>query len=273
VIIGARDQAKAERSGQAIAAEVPTASLATVLLDLADLESVRAAAATVASYGGLDLLVNNAGVMATPYRRTVDGFELQMGTNHLGHFALTGLLAPALLAAGEPRVVTVSSLMHRSVRGVDLSDPRRLAGYRKWDAYGQSKLANLLFAMQLDRIARRQGWPLRSMAAHPGYASTRLQTRGPQMEHSQLRETGMRALNAVVGQSATTGAWPSLYAATRADLPGGSYVGPRWLGRGVPRVERPSRTARDESRAARLWAWSESATGISYGSAPELSAM
>ena len=153
-----------------------------VELDLADLTSVEKAADEVSkSYDKLDLLVNNAGVMAPPYHQTADGFELQMGTNHLGHFALTGRLLKLLLKAPDPRVVTVSSAMHKTVRGITQEDLRRPAsGYRKWDAYAKSKLANLLFMLELDRRARAAGVHLLSAGAHPGYASTHLQAAGPQ---------------------------------------------------------------------------------------------
>jgi NAD(P)-dependent dehydrogenase (short-subunit alcohol dehydrogenase family) len=264
VVLAARDDAKAAATCHAILAEVPAGSLSVQRLDLASLASVRAAAEEMGSYGPIDLLVNNAGVMATPYRLTEDGFELQMGTNHLGHFALTGLLLPLLRAAEAPRVVTVSSMAHRSASTIGLGDPRLHAGYRKWEAYGQSKLANLLFAFSLDRRARAAGWELTSVAAHPGYAATELQTRGPQMAGSKASEQAMRLVNVVIGQSAERGAWPQLMAATSPAVMGGSFVGPRFIARGAPRLERPSRTARDEDLAARLWAWSEAATAVSY---------
>jgi NAD(P)-dependent dehydrogenase (short-subunit alcohol dehydrogenase family) len=264
VVLAARDDAKAAATSHAILAEVPAGSLSVQRLDLASLASVRAAAEEMDSYGRIDLLVNNAGVMATPYRVTEDGFELQMGTNHLGHFALTGLLLPLLREAEAPRVVTVSSMAHRSVRGLALGDPRAHSGYRKWEAYGQSKLSNLLFALELDRRARAAGWGLTSVAAHPGYTATELQTRGPQMAGSKASERGMRLVNILIGQSAERGAWPQLMAAAAPDVSGGSFVGPRWIARGAPRLERPSRHARNEERARRLWAWSESATGVVY---------
>src|SRR3954447_4314433 len=172
VTLAVRDTAKGEAAAARMTGEVRVARL-----DLADLSSVRAFAETVEQ--PLDLLVNNAGVMATPLRRTADGFELQVGTNHLGHFALTGLLLERLLAGDEPRVVTVSSAAHRMGR-VDLGDlsfERRR--YRRWTAYGQSKLANLLFAFELQR---RAGMALLSVAAHPGYAATNLQTAGPELD-------------------------------------------------------------------------------------------
>jgi NAD(P)-dependent dehydrogenase (short-subunit alcohol dehydrogenase family) len=162
--------------------------------DLVSLTSVRTAAETAASYDRIDVLINNAGVMAPPQRQTDEGLELQMCTNHLGHFALTGLLMPVVSSSPAPRVVTVTSGMHRTVRGLDLSDPRTHGRYRKWTAYSQSKLANLLFARELDRRARAAGSPLVSVASHPGYAATHLQRSGPQMG-------GLRGTPGVVASS------------------------------------------------------------------------
>ena len=171
VVMTARSQTKLQRAVDDVRRVLPQAELVPLVLDLADLSSVRRAVDEVRPLGALDLLVNNAGVMATPHRRTADGFELQLGTNHLGHFALTGLLWPQLVAAGSARVVTVSSQMHRLARTVPLGDPRQDTGrYRKWQAYAESKLANLLFAFELERRATAAGVAVHSMAAHPGYA-------------------------------------------------------------------------------------------------------
>jgi NAD(P)-dependent dehydrogenase (short-subunit alcohol dehydrogenase family) len=264
VVLAVRDEDKAAATAQAIRAAVPGGSVSIQPLDLASLASVRTAAAQLQSHGRIDLLVNNAGVMATPYRLTEDGFELQMGTNHLGPFALTALLLPLLRAADSPRVVAVSSMAHRVVRGIDLGDPRRHSGYSKWVAYGQSKLANLLFALELDRRSKAAGWGVTSVAAHPGWAVTELQTRGPKMAGSKASELGMRILNATIGQAVERGVEPVLMAATAAEVSGGSFVGPRWIARGSSRLERQTRTARDEHVAARLWEWSEAATGVSF---------
>src|SRR3954464_7873739 len=203
VILAVRDT---EGKGAGAAARM-TGDVEVRKLDLADLASVRSFAAGVD--GPLDLLVNNAGVMAPPRRETADGFELQLGTNHLGHFALTGLLLARLLAGDEPRVVTVSSGAHRMGR-IDFDDPQSERRYRRWGAYGQSKLANLLFAFELQR---RAGLALLSVAAHPGYAATNLQGRS------------LGVFNRLLAQSAASGALPALYAAT-ADVPPAAYVGP-----------------------------------------------
>ena len=178
VLMACRSAGKAEAARARIVSEVPDADLEIVPLDLADLSSVAAAAALVSDRPQpLDVLVNNAGVMAPPHRETADGFELQLGTNHLGHFPLTGRLIEKLLAADAPRVVNLSSTAHRIGR-MDFDDLNSKRGYSRWPAYGQSKLANLLFTLELARRARAAGTGLVAAAAHPGYAATNLQTRG-----------------------------------------------------------------------------------------------
>ncbi|REE95130.1 oxidoreductase [Thermomonospora umbrina] len=253
----------AERGGAALArirATAPDADVALASLDLADLSSVRAFAN---EHGGdpLDILINNAGVMALPRRTTADGFEMQFGTNHLGHFALTGLLLPALLAAPAPRVVTVTSLLAWAGR-IHFDDLQGTRRYRRWRAYNQSKLANLLFAKELDR--RVSG--LTSTAAHPGYAATNLQTTGPRMAGSRINERLMTAANRVVAQSDAAGALPSLYAATAPNVHGGACYGPRgpFQQRGLPTRVRTSPTASDPDLARRLWDVSTTLTGVAY---------
>jgi NAD(P)-dependent dehydrogenase (short-subunit alcohol dehydrogenase family) len=262
VLVAARNPEKAAQAAETLTQKAGRAP--TVLeLDLADLASVqRAAEEVVKSYDKLDLLINNAGVMAPPYRQTIDGFELQLGTNHLGHFALTGRLLP-LLVRGS-RVVTVSSFMHKTVRGLSEDDLRRPAGsYRKWEAYGKSKLANLLFMLELDRRARAAGADLLSVGAHPGYASTHLQAAGPELAGRAFQAQLWGAATRMVAQSAAAGAWPSLYAATYPDLRPGSFVGPSFFEyRGTPKVVLPTRTAQDPELAQRLWEWSVEATGV-----------
>jgi NAD(P)-dependent dehydrogenase (short-subunit alcohol dehydrogenase family) len=264
VILTARNERKLAATARAIGATLGSADLATVPLDLADLSNVRRAAEQVLERTEkLDILVNNAGVMATPYRRTADGFELQLGTNHLGHFALTGLLFPAL---ADARVVTVTSLMHRTVRRVPLDDPRSERSYQRWPAYSASKLANLQFTFELDRRARAAGMDLTSVAAHPGFTATELQTTGPQLGGSSPWARLLAAVTPVVGQTADAGALPSLYAATEPGLPGGTLVGPsRMLGlHGPPKVAGMSGAARDPVAAARLWKLSEDTTGVTF---------
>lgn len=262
VILAARNPEKAERVADELAAASGREEPAVVELDLADLSSIESGAKQVGQ-DRLDLLVNNAGVMATPYRQTADGFELQLGTNHLGHFALTGRLLPALATSHQPRVVTVSSFMHRIARGVSEADLRATNRYGKWEAYGKSKLANLLFMLELDRRARSAGSQLVSIGAHPGYARTHLQTTGPQLGGVNLEARVISSFTTLVAQPAPAGAWPSLYAATSPGLRPGSYVGPGFFEyRGAPKLVRPTRTAQDPELAKRLWDWSVKATGV-----------
>jgi NAD(P)-dependent dehydrogenase (short-subunit alcohol dehydrogenase family) len=263
VIVACRNTEKGSAAIEEIRSAAPDATVELAALDLADLSSVRTFATRFAEqHEGLDLLVNNAGVMATPYRKTADGFESQLGTNHFGHFALTGLLMDALLARPEPRVVTVSSTAHRTGR-INFDDLDSERSYRRWRAYGQSKLANLLFCFELDRRAREAGVPLRSVAAHPGYSATNLQFAGPTAPHERFI---MAITNRVIAQSADMGALPTLYAATVPDLPGGSFVGPDGFmeGRGHPKVVKASGAAYDSEAARRLWEVSEEATGVNF---------
>ncbi|HEX2893519.1 MAG TPA: oxidoreductase [Marmoricola sp.] len=261
VVLVARSSDRLAASRARLEAALPAATFRTAIVDLADLSTVRRGAAEISAYGPLDLLVNNAGVMALPYARTVDGFETQFATNHLGPFLLTGLLLPQLIASEHGRVVTVSSQAHRMARRAPLHDPRdQSVRYSRWGAYAESKLANLMFTFELDRRARATGLPVKALAAHPGYTATEL-----------VGKTGgvggqiMTAATRLLGQRAELGALPTLMAAT-ADLPGSTYVGPDGLGqmRGHPRVVRPSRRALDEEAQRRLWALSEAAVGIHY---------
>ena len=257
VVLAVRDSERGER----VRAEVGAA--AVVRLDLAEQASVRAAAEELlARRPRIDMLVNNAGVMALPRRVTADGFELQMATNHFGPFAFTGLLIDALRDA---RVVTVSSGAHRGGR-MAFDDLQSERGYHRWRVYSQTKLANLLFMFELGRRAAAAGLDLISVAAHPGLAKTNLQAAGPRMEGSRLREAIMVGGTRLLGQSDAQGALPSLYAATVPDLPSGTSVGPDGMfeGRGHPKLVSASRAAHDEAAARRLWEVSEQLTGVSY---------
>jgi NAD(P)-dependent dehydrogenase (short-subunit alcohol dehydrogenase family) len=250
VVLAVRDQER----GRTAAASI-TGSTEVRRLDLADLASVRVFAE--AWDGDVDVLVNNAGVMAIPEQRTVDGFEMQFATNHLGHFALTNLLLPFV----TDRVVTVSSSAHRAGRIVidDLNWRRRR--YRAWAAYSQSKLANLLFTLELQRRLAAAGSSVRAYAAHPGYAATNLQSHTDNPISSVL----MAVANRVVAQSDTQGALPTLFAATQ-DLPGGSYVGPDGFRetRGHPTLVGRSAAAADLDTAAALWTASEELTATTF---------
>ncbi|MGA9402897.1 oxidoreductase [Haladaptatus sp.] len=251
-----------------ILTELPDANLDVRELDLADLALIREFVDDFSEeYDDLHVLCNNAGVMAVPREETADGFELQFGVNHLGHFTLTGLLLGSLLETeGETRVVTQSSGVHE--RGtIDFDDLQGEREYDKWDAYGQSKLANVLFAYELDRKLHDAGVDdVASVACHPGYASTNLQRRGPEREGSLLRLWMMRVANAVFAQSAERGALPMLYGATAGEIEGGEYVGPDGLMnmRGHPSVQPSSDESYDERTAERLWDTSEELTGVTY---------
>jgi NAD(P)-dependent dehydrogenase (short-subunit alcohol dehydrogenase family) len=250
VVLAVRNQAKGADAVQRLG------GLAEVRpLDLADLSSVRAFAD--GWDGPVDLLINNAGVMAVPLGRTAEGFELQFGTNHLGHFALTNLLLPQL----TDRVVCLSSGAHR-MGHIDLADPNwERRPYKQWPAYGQSKLANLLFVLELERRLTAAGSNVRALAAHPGFARTNLQGHSG----NAFADRAILVVTKVMGQSATQGAWPTLFAATQ-DLPGGSYVGPGAFAetRGLPQLVGRSPEASDPELAKQLWTASEDLTGISF---------
>ncbi|MGD9763512.1 MAG: oxidoreductase [Candidatus Binatia bacterium] len=266
VILGCRDEGKARAAERQIRAQHPHASTSVLALDLASLAEVRRAADAVrAAHPRLDVLMNNAGVMALPRCRTADGFEMQFGTNHLGHFALTGLLVERLCATPGARVVTVSSTAHRisRVRFEDLHGEHR---YRKWLAYGQSKLANLLFAYELQRRLAQAGAEAISVAAHPGYAGTNLQLASARMAGSGLMERFWAAGNALVAQSAAKGALPQIYAAVAPGVRGGQYFGPDGLAElwGYPKEVTSIGRSHDRAAATRLWVLSEQMTGVRY---------
>jgi NAD(P)-dependent dehydrogenase (short-subunit alcohol dehydrogenase family) len=256
VLMACRNREKADAAWRRIREELPTAQVEIVELDLASLASIHAAAADVAARTDrLDLLVDNAGVMAVPRTLTADGFEMQLGTNHLGHFALTGLVMPLLLAAPSPRVVVVASDAAKwgRIRFDDLMGERL---YMRWLAYGQSKLANLLFMREL---TRRAGEQLTVTGAHPGYAATNL-TSAPGIA-GRVMSIGDRLL----AQSDSAGALPQLYAATMP-VESGQYFGPDGLLglRGAPHLVTPIKAAQDDDVAGRLWKVSEELTGVSY---------
>lgn len=235
-------------------------------LDLGDLASVRAFATAVsADYPSIDVLMNNAGVMAVPRSETADGFEQQLGVNHLGHFALTGLLMPSVLAATDGRVVTVSSSAHR-MGTMNFDDLHGKKSYQRWSAYGQSKLANLLFTLELQRRLTAAGAQAIALAAHPGYADTNLQYAHANVTGSGLEKRVMGVVNKVLAQSAEAGAWPQLYAAVAPGLTGGEFIGPGGIfeSRGHPKVVQPNSKAKDAAAAERLWQESTAATGVEF---------
>lgn len=269
VLLAGRNRDKLEATRRDLVGELGPRlgdrELPRVVVDLADLSSVRSAAAEVAATGPLDVLVNNAGVMALGPERSVDGFDLQMATNHFGPFALTGLLLPSLVASGDARVVALGSNAHKIARRAPLDDPRvPLTPHRPWRTYAESKLANLLFTRELQRRAREAGLPLTATAAHPGWTSTGLMSGAA---HAGTRGLGSILVGAfgLLGQSAEAGAAATVMAAT-ADLPGGAYVGPSGFAemRGVPHPVGTTRRAQDDYAADRLWQISEEATGVAY---------
>ena len=268
VILAGRSAAKGAESVARIKAEVPSANVRFETLDLASLASIAAFADRMLAGGApIDLLVNNAGVMAPPTRQTTsDGFELQFGTNYLGHFALTARLLPLLLRADRPRVVSLSSIAHRSgaIRFEDLNWQK---GYNAWAAYGQSKLAMLMFALELQRRGDASGWGLMSNAAHPGIARTALISNGPGA--GSATALLMKLFQPLLTQPADAGALPQLYAATSPDARGGAYYGPNGFQelRGAVAPAKIMPQALDRAAAAKLWEMSQQLTGVGFGDA------
>lgn len=269
VVLAVRDVDKGARASQRIGELAPRATLEVMRLDLASLDSVKSLASEMVRRDRpIDLLVNNAGVMAVPTRQlTQDGFELQFGTNHLGHFALTAGLLPLLRRGHSARVVSVSSLVHQWAK-IDWDDLQRERSYRPMSAYGQSKLAVLLFARELQRRSVLQGWGLMSNVAHPGFARTGLQTVGPNLgreANGKSPQSGY-SLISFLSQDAASGALPSLFAATSPEAQGGAYYGPdgRFELKGTPRLAKIARRGRAEQDAARLWALSEAMTQVRW---------
>ncbi|WP_405944653.1 oxidoreductase [Streptomyces sp. NBC_00932] len=263
VILACRSETRGKEAEALIRDEIPGADTEFVPLDLADLASVREFASAVRAER-LNLLINNAGVMALPYGTTTDGFETQFGVNHLGHFALTGLLIPKLMATPEARVVTVSSGLH-VLGNVDINDLNSERNYRRWLAYGRSKTANLLFVHELARRLAAVGSGLVAAAAHPGYAETNLQTAGVKMEGRKRAERWVELGNRVFAQPAEAGALPTLYAATAPCVLPDSFTGPKFLGwRGAPGPSLRMKWTTNDVASERLWTASEQLTGVTY---------
>lgn len=263
VIMTARDRERGERALEQLLAEQPAGTIELRELDLADLDSVHRFAEGVEE---LDVLVNNAGVMMPPLGRTAQGFEQQFGVNHLAHFALTGLLLDKLALADEdPRVVTVSSGLHRRGR-IHFDNLHGEHGYSPSGYYSQSKLANVVFALELHRRLRAAGSPIKSVLAHPGYAATNLQSAGP----SGVARVMLKVTNRLMAQDAAMGALPQVYAAAGADVRGGQFWGPDGRGesKGYPTLVEPLDSARDRELGQRLWAVSEELTGVRIPLAP-----
>jgi len=256
VVLACRNQKKADQAVANILVKHPEANCSVMQLDLSRLSSVRDfAKVALSELPRIDLLINNAGIMIPPHTITEDGFELQFVTNHLGHFALTGLLLPRLLNTPNSRVVTVSSKAH-NFGFINFDDLHRKRFYFAWEAYGQSKLANLLFAFELDRRLQAAGHPTKSIAAHPGYTSTNI------TQHSPIVQFATKN----VAQDTLTGALTTLRAATDPQAEGGSFWGPKHLFQmaGPPVQVRSNRRSRNLSDAEKLWAVSERLSGVHF---------
>lgn len=256
VIMAVRNEQKGKEAASKIRAEFPFADIEVMKLDLSSLKSVRSfAAAFLSKHSRLDLLLNNAGVMVPPYSKTEDGFELQFGTNHLGHFALTGLLMEALINTAGSRIVTMSSMAHRAGK-VNFDDLHREKNYNKMETYGQSKVANLLFTYELQRRLHHAGMSTIAVAAHPGWSATNLG------KHNKLMDIFMP----MFGQSPLRGAWPMLYAATANEVKGGDYFGPNGFMeiKGHPKKVGSSLHSQDKKIARQLWETSVKLTGVDY---------
>ena len=271
VIMACRNAERGAAAEKAVREAAPGADVTVEPLDLASLASIRDFAARLGSTG-IDVLVNNAGVMAIPRAETADGFEMQFGTNHLGHFALTGLLLPSILGRENSRVVNVSSGAHKPGR-INFDDLMGQRSYRKWRTYSQSKLANLLFTYELQRRLEATDATTISVAAHPGYAATNLQGVGPKLDGNKLSGFLMSFGNRVFAQSDEDGALPQLYAATAPGVEGGQYYGPSrfFEQHGPPKLVDSTKASKDLAVAARLWDESEKLTGVSYSALSELS--
>lgn len=266
VLMACRSADKASKARDEILRLVPQAELELITLDLASLASVNACVQAVTrQHDKLDILVNNAGIMAVPYATTEDGFEQQIGTNHFGHFALTLGLLPLLRQSEAARVVCVSSMAHRWTPGLNFDDlDWSQRKYRRWQAYGDSKLANLYFCFELGR--RLAGTGITVAAAHPGYSDTHLQYVAAERKNSAVERAMMWLGNTLFAQNAQRGALPSLYAATAVGVISGDYIGPDGFQqtRGYPRKVGSNRRSRDTDIAARLWQVSENRTGVSF---------
>ncbi|MFE6150464.1 oxidoreductase [Streptomyces sp. NPDC057889] len=264
VVLACRSEARGTAALERLRSEVPGAQAEFGQLDLGDLSSVRKFAGSHGNGERLDLLINNAGVMALPQGRTADGFETQFGVNHLGHFALTGLLLPRLLDTPGARVVSVSSGFH-ALADVDIADLNSERRYRRWIAYGRSKTANLLFIHELARKLAARGSDVVAASAHPGYASTNLATQGVRMEGRKAVERVIELGNRVIAQSAEAGALPTLYAATAPGVLPDSFTGPSlMMWRGAPATSWRARRTLDDAAGERLWAASEQLTGVTF---------
>ena len=267
VVMACRNMDKGEDAKNSVLEHAPDAKVDLRKLDLSSLASVREFATGFKNdYDRLDMLINNAGLMALPRRETEDGFEMQFGVNHLGHFALTGLLLDRLLATENSRVVNVSSGAHKMHPQINFADVMGEKEYKRWDAYGQSKFANILFTHELQRRFAAISVTSMAVAAHPGLSTTNLQpTTAQEGDASWLEGFFLKTLTPLMGQSPAQGALPQLRAATAPDVSGAQYYGPKWLAiRGAPVLEEPHKNTRDSEMATKLWDMSRELTGVDY---------
>ncbi len=270
VVMGCRSIEKGESATEKIKKEFPNSSLKVMVLDLADLSSVKNFCQLFReNYNSLDILCNNAGVMQVPKSQTVDNFEMHFGINHLGHFALTGLLIDILLNTHRSRIVTVSSNAHKMGK-INFDDVNMDINYGRTSAYSRSKLANLLFTYELQKRLKNVSSTI-SVSAHPGYSATNLQSTGPGMGNGRFWLWSYKILNRIIAQSAEMGSLPILYAATAENVKGGEYIGPNGFGqwRGYPKKAESSKASHDESTAKQLWELSVDLTKINYSSLDE----
>jgi len=266
VIMACRNMAKGEQAKKAIEEELNWSDLTVLRLNLADLGSVVEFAQIIEDREEhVDLLINNAGLMAIPFQCSVDGYEMQFAVNHLGHFALTGLLFPLLKNSGEARIVNVSSMAHK-IGKINFSDLQSEQHYNKWKAYGQSKLANLLFTHEINRRLNGDSENLFAVTAHPGYSATQLVFKGPEMEQKNWKKGLLSLGNRIAGQPASMGALPTLYAATSPDVVRGAYYGPGGFAElhGYPVRTRPRNGAVNDGDAQKLWDISMKLSGVKW---------
>jgi len=266
VIMACRNMMKGEQAKKAIEEELSWSDLTVLRLNLADLGSVMEFAQRVEDREErVDLLINNAGLMAIPFQRSVDGYEMQFAVNHLGHFALTGLLFPLLKNSNEARIVNVSSMAHK-IGKINFSDLQSEQHYSKWKAYGQSKLANLLFTHEINRRLNGDSENLFAVTAHPGYSATQLVFKGPEMEQKNWKKGLLNLGNRIAGQPASMGALPTLFAATSPDVVRGAYYGPGGFAElhGYPVRTRPRNGAVNDEDARKLWDISMKLSGVKW---------